>query len=806
MGEAKGLLAVASDGGLVFRALDELPDSSVMVFDTGLRYVLARGAALADGGFVPEALEGRLVEEVLAPARWAFYRPMYEAALRGEHTSREVTSPDGSRHFIVRVGPVVDGEGRILGGVALAADVTDQVSSGNDLRASEQRFRLAMFNAGVGTALADADGRYTEVNGALCRMLGYEREGLIGRTFVQISHPDDVPASVAAFHELQAGARDVYRTRKRYLTGDGGVAWSDITVSAIRDASGAFQGTITQMVDVTTEVTELRALSESEERFRVAVRNSGVAMSLSDGDGRILDMNETMCLLLGRTQSEVEQLTWRGVVHPDDARDDEALLAELLAGARETYRLTVRFVRSDGSVRVGDQTRSAVRSPDGSVRFLITQVVDVTVEAQFRDELEHKAFHDELTGLHNRAWILDSLDADVRTAQRSGVPVAVLFIDLDNFKVVNDSLGHSVGDEVLTVIATRIESGLRAGDRLGRFGGDEFIVVVPNTRDAAQIERVAERISRSVSIELTADGHRIVPSVSMGIAISGPDSTATSLLRDGDSALFRAKAAGRSTWRFFDEGMHVEAVRRLQLEDEIRRGLNAGEFVVYYQPIVTLADGRIVAHEALVRWRHPTRGLLEPAYFLPVAEASGLIIALGQEVLEQVCALLVANPLLTGPVSVNVSAVQLASSGWLEDFSQTLARHHVDPARIVVEVTETSVLSLTDAARSDLADLRQRAGGVHLDDFGTGYSSISVLRDLPITGIKLDASFVHDLDTAGPPAAALTAGLAGLVTGLRLVGIAEGIESTEQAQLLLDQGWIHGQGYLFGHPEPQPTG
>jgi EAL domain-containing protein (putative c-di-GMP-specific phosphodiesterase class I) len=227
---------------------------------------------------------------------------------------------------------------------------------------------------------------------------------------------------------------------------------------------------------------------------------------------------------------------------------------------------------------------------------------------------------------------------------------------------------------------------------------------------------------------------------------------------------------------------------------------------VYYQPIVTLADGRIVAHEALVRWRHPTRGLLEPAYFLPVAEASGLIIALGQEVLEQVCALLVANPLLTGPVSVNVSAVQLASSGWLEDFSQTLARHHVDPARIVVEVTETSVLSLTDAARSDLADLRQRAGGVHLDDFGTGYSSISVLRDLPITGIKLDASFVHDLDTAGPPAAALTAGLAGLVTGLRLVGIAEGIETTEQAQLLLDQGWIHGQGYLFGHPEPQPTG
>ena len=440
------------------------------------------------------------------------------------------------------------------------------------------------------------------------------------------------------------------------------------------------------------------------------------------------------------------------------------------------------------------------------MRFLITQVVDVTVETQFRDELEHKAFHDELTGLHNRAWILDSLDADVRTAQRSGVSVAVLFIDLDNFKIVNDSLGHSVGDEVLAVIAKRIASGLRAGDRMGRFGGDEFIVVVPGARDAAQIERVAERISRAVSVELTAGGHRLVPSVSMGIAVSGPDSTATSLLRDGDSALFHAKASGRSTWRFFDEGMHVEAVRRLQLEDEMRRGLNAGEFAVFYQPIVTLADRCVVAHEALVRWQHPTRGLLEPADFLAVAEASGLIVALGRVVLEQVCALLAASPLLTGPVSVNVSAVQLASAGWLEEFTRTLARHHVNPARVVVEVTETSVLSLTDAARADLAALRQRAGGVHLDDFGTGYSSISVLRDLPITGLKLDASFVRDLADAGPPAAALTAGLAGLVAGLQLVGIAEGVETSEQAQVLLDQGWVHGQGYLFGRPQPQPTG
>src|SRR5450756_820573 len=255
---------------------------------------------------------------------------------------------------------------------------------------------------------------------------------------------------------------------------------------------------------------------------------------------------------------------------------------------------------------------------------------------------------------------------------------------------------------------------------------------------------------------------------SIGIAVSSSTSMPEGLLRDTDSALNRAKAAGRGRWQFFDEAMHAKAVARLTIEDQLRDAITAGEFVVFYQPIVTLAEATVVGYEALVRWAHPTRGLLSPADFLDVAEDSGLITSIGAQVLDQVCAMLADRPDLPGPISVNVSAVQLAAPGWLDSVRDTLAAHRVDPARIVIEVTETAVLSLVDSARVALETLRGLGVGIHVDDFGTGYSSISVLGDLPVTGVKLDLRFVHDLTTGDSQANALAHGLSGLVNGCLL--------------------------------------
>jgi diguanylate cyclase (GGDEF)-like protein len=380
----------------------------------------------------------------------------------------------------------------------------------------------------------------------------------------------------------------------------------------------------------------------------------------------------------------------------------------------------------------------------------------------------------------------------------------VLFIDLDNFKLVNDGLGHVAGDEVLATIAHRIADILRPTDRVGRFGGDEFVVVVPDVGDAHDVEMVAERISTAIATDLQVEGHRIVPSASIGIAVSTVDSTSASLLRDTDSALFRAKAAGRARWHFFDEEMHAQAVARLTTEDELRHAIAAHEFVMHYQPIVSLDTGAVVGHEALIRWDHPGRGLLSPAEFLSVAEDSGLIVEIGHQALSQVCEMLAARPDIIGPISVNKSPVQLARPGWRSLFLDTITRHGVDPHRIVIEVTETAVLSVIDVARDDLQILRDLGVGIHVDDFGTGYSSISLLRDLPVTGLKLDGSFTgHLTDPDDTTALVLSAGIAGLAEGLHLTSIAEGIETLEQARILRAQGWSHGQGYLFSRPKPR---
>ena len=251
--------------------------------------------------------------------------------------------------------------------------------------------------------------------------------------------------------------------------------------------------------------------------------------------------------------------------------------------------------------------------------------------------------------------------------------------------------------------------------------------------------------------------------------------------------------------------MHAHALARFTVEDQLRGAVTLGQFVVYYQPIVALADGHVVGHEALVRWTHPTRGRLSPGEFLDVAEETGLIISIGAQVLDQACAMLTARPDLPGPISVNVSAIQLAAPGWLRNVRDTLARHRVDPARVVIEVTETAVLSLVDSAQVARASLRRLGIGIHLDDFGTGYSSMSVLRDLPVTGVKLDLRFVHDLTTADSQANALTEGMSGLVKGMHLLGIAEGIETQMQADILRAQGWEYGQGFYFGKPAALPV-
>jgi diguanylate cyclase (GGDEF)-like protein/PAS domain S-box-containing protein len=724
----------------------------------------------------------------------------------GHHLLRLRTKSGVHRWYAGSATAVRDEHREISAIVVGLRDVEDLVQAQETSAAAraeaEQAYQLLVeFGAAV-VYRGDGHGVLTWVGDSVAHVLGYSAGEMVGHPVLSFVHPDD--------HDRPPDMRAVvqgspaYGVDLRIRTKSGSYRWMEARARPVLDDDGEIVSVVGGWRDVDEYRRARSALAASESLLQTAVRSAAVGMALTDVHGAFLLVNPALSRLLGYDEAWLLAHEVGDVVDPDVTSTVLVARQSLLDGDIEAYEDELPLRRSDGKQVWARVSAVMIRGEGDEVLSLLVQMADVTAEHQAQEQLSYQAFHDALTGLRNRAWILDVLAVDLAAADRDGTKVGVFFIDLDNFKLVNDSLGHAAGDEVLTAVAARLESSLRPGDRVGRFGGDEFVVVVPQVHALRDIELVAERISDAVAQELTVQGHRIVPTASMGIALSSKHSTASSLLRDTDSALFRAKDAGRARWHFFDEAMHAQAVARLTLEDELRRALAENELVVHYQPIVRLSDCQVVGHEALVRWRHPSRGLVPPLEFLPVAEDSGLIVPLGRNVLDQVCARLAASPGL-GPVNVNQSAVEISSRDWLTEFVATMQRHGVHPSRLVVEVTETAVLSMLDATRGDLASLRDLGLGIQVDDFGTGFSSISLLRDLPVTGLKLDAGFVRDLADGGSPADALAAGVAGLATGLNLISIAEGIETLDQFVILRRQGWTHGQGYLFGRPQESPA-
>jgi diguanylate cyclase (GGDEF)-like protein/PAS domain S-box-containing protein len=700
------------------------------------------------------------------------------------------------------ISAICDEEGTPVGTSAIARDITE------DRRSFEAAQRIAAIVESSDDAILGKtlDGIITSWNSAAEKMYGYRSEEIVGKHVVVLSHPDRAGEIQALLATVRAGEHvdhfETIRVRK-----DGTVFPVSLTVSPICDPEGAVVGASAIARDVTVQkmATEnARSLAAAENLVSSVMASASMGIALAGKDGRLRAVNRSLCELVGHDEGWLLEHGFQCVIHPDDLAETLRERSRFLAGSGGRSATVLRLVRADGATIWVRRVAVMIPGGNGQQDQLMVQMEDITSEHDTQEALDYQAFHDPLTGLHNRAWILDILQRDLHVAKRRGTSVGTLFVDLDNLKVVNDSLGHAAGDEVLVAVAERIESALRPGDRVGRFGGDEFVIVVQDVHEVPEVQACAERISASIAADLQVQGHRIVPTASIGIAVSSSTSTPGSLLRDTDSALFRAKAAGRASWRFFDAAMHAEAMARLTTEGELRDAITLGEFVVHYQRIVALADARTVGFEALVRWAHPTRGLLSPGDFLDVAEDTGLITSIGAQVLDQACAILDHRPDLPGTISVNVSAVQLASPDWFSGVTETFARHRVDPARIVIEVTETAVLNLSDFARHAFTSLRKLGVGIHVDDFGTGYSSIALLRDLPVTGVKLDLRFVQDLTNGDSQANALARGLGGLVNGMQLTGIAEGIETKMQAGILLAQGWQCGQGYYFGKPAAIP--
>ncbi|MFN7948970.1 MAG: EAL domain-containing protein [Blastocatellia bacterium] len=547
-------------------------------------------------------------------------------------------------------------------------------------------------------------------------------------------------------------------------------------------------------------------LQESEARFRSAFDYAAIGMALVDQQGRWLQVNHSLCDITGYAEAELLESHYQAITHAEDLGAALVQMHQLLNGRIPAFHMEKRYLHKQGHVVWVLWSVSLALDPETKSDRLIFQVQDITDRKRAEQQLVHDAFHDGLTGLPNRALFLDHLQmAFDRVRRYKNRQFAVLFLDFDRFKIINDSLGHGAGDELLVAVSRRLESTMRPGDTIARLGGDEFTILLEEIRDVSEAEEVAVRIQKVLEAPFNLSGNEIFTTVSIGIAWSGLGyENPEDVLRDADTAMYRAKNAGTARREVFDKAMHSQAVSRLQLESDLRRAVEREEFIVYYQPIVELEDGRLQGFEALVRWQHPERGLVPPVQFIPIAEETGLIVQIGEQVMRRACQQMKEWQRLHPAahrlqVSVNLSSRQFAQPDLIGQVRRVLDDTALDPRSLKLELTESAVMENSEIAVSLLRQIRSLGIELSIDDFGTGYSSLSYLHRFPLSTLKIDRSFVNEM-RENDENAEIVRTIVTLARTLKMEVVAEGIETEEQ---LMQLRWLecrYGQGYYFSKP------
>jgi diguanylate cyclase (GGDEF)-like protein/PAS domain S-box-containing protein len=675
------------------------------------------------------------------------------------------------------------------------------------LRRLETVFDLAP----VGIGILDLEGRMTSPNEELRHLLGYSHEEFAPSPFAGFAHPDDRPADLDRFARLADGEIDRFVTDERFLRKDGGTLWVTHTVSLVRDIDGNPH----HVISVTQDITERRPFESDpravEHRSQLQVERVPAIVYVAEPgpNGRWLYVSPQIEAILGFTAQEWmgDPGLWMQLLHPQDQQSKRlagsalAEEADLLRASNEdkVYSDTYRLRHRDGATVWVRDDAIVLWDARGHATWHGV-LVDVTREKLLEERLEHQALHDPLTGLPNRKLFRDRVGQALRKypARR----IAVLFIDLDNFKTVNDSFGHACGDAVIAAAARRLQGCARDGDTAARIGGDEFALLVEDL-SIEQVTALADRVIGALSkIPVEFSRRTLTIGASVGVALAGAEETTETLLRDADLAMYEAKLQGRCRHVLYEPAMHATAMNRFRLREALQTALADGVISVAYQPIVNLGSGDVAGIEALARWRDSQLGDVSPIEFIQVAEDTGLIHELGHWVIEQACADLTRWRSARGAeayVSVNVSPRQLDSEKFASSVILSLRNHDLAPSALVLEVTEGVLL--VERGRQTLRELRAHGVRVAIDDFGTGYSSLSHLRQLPVDMVKIDQAFLHPReDNAADPD--FLRAIVRLAETLSLVSICEGIETIDQLSDVQAAGCGYGQGQFFAEPGP----
>ncbi len=649
-----------------------------------------------------------------------------------------------------------------------------------------------------GVAFVDDTGIIRHANAVFTTLTGYELADLVGRSIEDIVPPSARARHVEQRRRFVDGGR--VRTMGRHLNlsllrRDGSELAVDIALAPI--VLGGRPWTITLVRDDSAERSASRARDEIEQRFRLAFEENMAPMAFTDLDDRCIAVNDAFCAMVGRTREELLTGDSSLFTHPEDLGITESVQQRLIAGDVERVRYIKRYVKPDGRVIVVEISKSTARDEHGGILYFVNSERDITDELELADQLAHQALHDPLTGLANRALFDDRLTQAFERVDRYGGFGAVLLIDLDDFKGINDTRGHVTGDELLSAVAGRMQAVTRASDTLCRFGGDEFLYLAEGLSSDEEAQQVAVRLLGVFDEAFAMSGTVVEQRASIGVVTfdAGKVDRET-LVRDADVALYEAKRDGKNRYVVFTPTMHHRAASHFELARELRHALGTDELAMHYQPIVELSTMTVVGFEALMRWRHPSRGSVSPSVFIPLAEESGLIVELGAFALREAIAT-AATWASHGPyLTVNLSARQFHDPDLVATIERELKSSGFAPDRLVIEVTESATLSDVAETLGVIERLAHLGIGIALDDFGTGYSSLHYLTLVHPRIIKIDQSFVSPVHD-DPRTRTLLETIVTLGQKLDVEVLAEGIETDDQLEHLRRLGCDLGQGFLF---------
>jgi diguanylate cyclase (GGDEF)-like protein/PAS domain S-box-containing protein len=719
---------------------------------------------------------------------------------------------DGTAAWVwCRAVELTDDAGETTGYLGTCSDTQVSPTVDRALEEAEKRFANAFEEAPIGMALVGLDGSFLRVNRALPELVGYDADELLALTFQDITHPDDLEADLELVRQVIAGERRTYRMEKRYVRADDEEVWVTLSVSLVRDDSGEPLYFVSQIEDVTERRRGQDALLEAEARFRSAFEEAPIGMAMNSLDGRYLRVNKAMSEITGYSAEQLEATTYRSITHPDDLARNEAGIAEVIKGRATHYRTEKRYLHADGHVVPVDLSSTVVRDGEGNPIHVLTQVQDITERKRFEGQLQYLADHDSLTGMFNRRRFEEELTRELASAERYEGRLAVLAIDLDDFKYINDSLGHSIGDELIVQVGEVLRARLRRSDVLARLGGDEFAVILPRIDEQTALD-VAESLLEAVGeVDLgglgARGGGRV--SASVGIAMFDPGSklTAEELLVEADIAMYDAKEAGRARAVIYDatEDRQERMLSRMTWADRIREALVNHSFVLYSQPVMSLRDDPVARCELLLRMQGEEGDVIPPGSFLYIAERFDLIQEIDRWVVSRAIEILAEQQAAGREVvlCVNLSAKSVTDPRLPDHVADELKANDADGRGLCFEVTETAAVVNIDRARQFARRVAELGCEFALDDFGAGFASFYYLKHLNFDLLKIDGEFVTDLANSLTNQLVVKA-VVDIARGLGKRTIAEFVEDAETLDLLRGMGVDFAQGFYVAKPAPLP--